>query len=128
MSKKGTVCDRLHCPHYVHPECFRPNKSICPKLENLEIQKGRLEVRLEKRSRMVLVGSQEICAAVGENPKEMVSLVNKHGLPAWKRKTHGTWRALPEDLKRWVRELRDMKLKRHEAVPYCTSPGVSVKQ
>ena len=52
-------------------------------------------------------GAKEICEAVGENPKEMVKLVEKHDLPAWKRDNRGSWRALPEDLERWIRHQRD---------------------
>jgi len=54
-----------------------------------------------------LKGAREICEAVGENPRHMHELVREHGLPAWKRDTKGTWRALPDDLRRWVRQQRD---------------------
>lgn len=54
-----------------------------------------------------LKGAREICDAVGENPKLMHDLVKDHGLPAWKRDPKGTWRALPDDLHRWMREQRD---------------------
>lgn len=47
-------------------------------------------------------GARAICEAVGENPKQIVRLVNELGLPAWRRAGSGSWRALPEDLKRWV--------------------------
>lgn len=57
-----------------------------------------------------LRGAKSICAAVGENPKDMASLVAKHGLPAWKRNNRGSWRALPEDLKRWLENIRDHNL------------------
>lgn len=57
-----------------------------------------------------LKGAREICEAVGENPKCMNELVTVHGLPAWKRGTNGTWRALPDDLRRWVREQRDRNI------------------
>ncbi|MBI9081405.1 MAG: DNA-binding protein [Pseudodesulfovibrio sp.] len=54
-----------------------------------------------------LKGARDICNAVGENPKNINDLVRGHGLPAWKRGPKGTWRALPEDLQRWIREQRD---------------------
>ncbi|WP_319469580.1 DNA-binding protein [uncultured Pseudodesulfovibrio sp.] len=57
-----------------------------------------------------LKGARNICEAVGENPKNMHELVKDYGLPAWKREIRGTWRALPDDLKRWLREQRDLHL------------------
>ncbi|WP_022662130.1 hypothetical protein [Paucidesulfovibrio longus] len=52
-------------------------------------------------------GAKAICSAVGENPKEIVRLVREKGLPAWKRENRGSWRALPEDLSRWMRDQRN---------------------
>lgn len=57
-----------------------------------------------------LKGAKEICEAVGENPKNIHELVKDHGLPAWKRGRRGTWRALPDDLRRWIREQRDRNI------------------
>ncbi|QGY39657.1 DNA-binding protein [Pseudodesulfovibrio cashew] len=57
-----------------------------------------------------LKGAREICDAVGENPKNIHDLVKEHGLPAWKRGAKGTWRALPDDLRRWIREQRDRNI------------------
>lgn len=57
-----------------------------------------------------LKGAKEICEAVGENPKNIHELVKNHGLPAWKRGVGGTWRALQEDLVRWIREQRDRNI------------------
>ncbi len=54
-----------------------------------------------------LKGAREICDAVGENPRRINELVRDRGLPAWKRDDKGIWRALPEDLHRWIREQRD---------------------
>ena len=54
-----------------------------------------------------LKGAREICEAVGENPRNITELVRFKGLPAWKREDKGSWRALPEDLQRWIREQRD---------------------
>jgi hypothetical protein len=64
-----------------------------------------------------LKGAKEICQAVGENPKNMHLLVREHGLPAWKRGVNGTWRALPEDLRAWMREQRDRHLRRPPLEP-----------
>ena len=52
-------------------------------------------------------GAKAICDAIGENPRELASLVNKWRLPAWRRHERGTWRALPEDLMLWLRHQRD---------------------
>lgn len=57
-----------------------------------------------------LKGARDICDAVGENPKNINELVKLHGLPAWKRETKGTWRALPDDLKQWLRDQRDRNI------------------
>ena len=58
-------------------------------------------------SDICLKGAKEICEAVGENPRNITELVRHKGLPAWKRDDKGSWRALPEDLQRWIREQRD---------------------
>tara|TARA_Y100001978_G_C23698661_1_gene439308 strand:- start:2796 stop:3032 length:237 start_codon:yes stop_codon:yes gene_type:complete len=57
-----------------------------------------------------LKGARDICDAVGENPKNIHELVKDHGLPAWKRGAKGTWRALPDDLRQWIREQRDRNI------------------
>ncbi|MEF2146188.1 MAG: DNA-binding protein [Desulfovibrionaceae bacterium] len=57
--------------------------------------------------RICIKGAKAICHAVGENPKEIVRLVREDGLPAWKRKDRGAWRALPEDLAEWMRKQRN---------------------
>ena len=57
-----------------------------------------------------LKGAKDICEAVGENPKNIHDLVKDHGLPVWKRGKRGTWRALPDDLRRWIREQRDRNI------------------
>lgn len=55
-------------------------------------------------------GARAICEAVGENPKQINHLVDVLGLPAWRRGGTGSWRALPEDLKRWILEQRNSHL------------------
>ncbi|QJB56164.1 helix-turn-helix domain-containing protein [Pseudodesulfovibrio sp. zrk46] len=57
-----------------------------------------------------LKGAQEICEAVGENPKCIHELVRDHGLPAWKRGPGGSWRALHEDLRKWIQDQRDRNI------------------
>jgi hypothetical protein len=55
-------------------------------------------------------GARAICEAVGENPKQITFLVAELGLPAWRRGGAGSWRALPEDLKRWMLHQRNSHL------------------
>ncbi|PKN06789.1 MAG: hypothetical protein CVU73_15480 [Deltaproteobacteria bacterium HGW-Deltaproteobacteria-8] len=55
-------------------------------------------------------GARAICEAVGENPKQINFLVAELGLPAWRRGGAGSWRALPEDLKRWMLQQRNSHL------------------
>lgn len=62
---------------------------------------------MERMSEICLKGAKDICEAVGENPRNITELVRDKGLPAWKRDDKGSWRALPEDLQRWIREQRD---------------------
>lgn len=57
-------------------------------------------------SEIVLVGAKEIGAAIGYGRNEIPRLVKKEGLPAWQEGRNGKWRALPEDLRAWVRERR----------------------
>lgn len=59
---------------------------------------------------LCICGSKAICAAVGENPREILRLVRDSGLPAWKRGGRGLWRALPRDLEAWLLIQRDQHL------------------
>lgn len=59
-------------------------------------------------TQVCLKGAKAICAAIGENPKEIMALVLEEGLPAWKRGGTGGWRALPDDLREWARGQRDI--------------------
>jgi hypothetical protein len=59
-----------------------------------------------------LIGAKEICACVGENPKQITDLVQNHNFPAWRRRGTGSWCAMPEDLKEWMRRQRDRYLTR----------------
>jgi hypothetical protein len=60
---------------------------------------------------MVIVyrGAKEICGAVGVPWKEISTYVKVHGLPAFKL-NGGHWVALPEDLKKWIENQRDIHL------------------
>lgn len=73
-------------------------------------------------SHLCLKGAKDICEAVGENPKHMMDLVRRYGLPAWKRDVNGTWRALPDDLHRWLREQRDLHINDFRFKPRGTEP------
>lgn len=55
---------------------------------------------------IVYRGAKEICAAIGEDYRQITVLVKEEGLPAWRRNGSGVWRALPEDLERWIVEQR----------------------
>lgn len=57
-----------------------------------------------------LKGAKQICEAIGESHKEIMHLVVEEGLPAWKRRGRGGWRALPDDLRDWVRKQRDRNI------------------
>jgi len=52
-------------------------------------------------------GAKAICEAVGENPRDILELVERQGLPAWRRSSNGSWRALPEDLHDWLKDMRN---------------------
>lgn len=71
-----------------------------------------------------LKGARDICDAVGENPKNIHELVKEHGLPAWKRGAKGTWRALPDDLRLWIREQRDRNIGHFLYGPGCAKGEV----
>lgn len=64
--------------------------------------------------RICYKGAKAICEAVGENPKEIVKLVDEHELPAWKRDGRGAWRALPEDLELWIKRQRDQSYQKRK--------------
>ncbi len=65
---------------------------------------------MEGNTGICIKGARAICEAVGENPKHIARLVSHMGLPAWKRDGSGSWRALPEDLKRWMLAQRNTHL------------------
>jgi hypothetical protein len=65
---------------------------------------------MDPHAGICLKGARAICDAVGENHKEIVRLVAELKLPAWRRRGTGSWRALPEDLKRWVLAQRNQHL------------------
>lgn len=52
-------------------------------------------------------GAKEICIAIGEDHKKLCTLVEKEGLPAFRRNGKGTWRALETDLVQWLEIQRD---------------------
>ena len=58
-----------------------------------------------------LKGAEEICAFVKEDHKFINDLVQKEGLPAWKREENGVWRALNIDLQNWMLFQRNKYLK-----------------
>lgn len=60
---------------------------------------------------IVLSGAKEIGAAAGVPWKQLAWYVREKGLPAWKIDGRGNWMALPDDLREWVRRMRDENLK-----------------
>ena len=65
---------------------------------------------------IVFRGAKEICAVIGEDYRAINRLVSDEGLPAWRRRSEGIWRALPDDLEKWVTRQRDK---------YITEPGAT---
>ena len=59
------------------------------------------------RTAYCIMGRVAICAAVGENWKHFLRLVKEEGLPAFRSRPSGQWKALPEDLRAWVQAQRD---------------------
>ncbi len=57
-------------------------------------------------------GRVAICEAVGENWKHFLRLVEQEGLPAFRSRPTGQWKALPADLMVWLRAQRDRCLAR----------------
>jgi len=58
-----------------------------------------------------LKGAEQICSFVKEDHKQIVQLIEKEGLPAWKRPGERTWRALNVDLYHWMLYQRNKYLK-----------------
>jgi len=52
-------------------------------------------------------GRVAICEAVGENWKHFLRLVEQEGLPAFRSRPTGQWKALPGDLLAWLKAQRD---------------------
>lgn len=71
----------------------------------------------DRKKKFLLRGAREICEAVGENPRNIKDLVEKEGLPAWKRSDNDKepWRAHPERLAKWAKE-QDEKYRSKNAV------------
>lgn len=61
-------------------------------------------------NQLAIKGAAAICAAVGQNRKDIGRLVNEKGLPAFKLDGKGNWIALPDDLAQWLRKERDRAL------------------
>lgn len=64
----------------------------------------------EQQTPLCLKGAKAICDAVNEDRKRITTLVEQHGLPAWRRNGSGGWMALPEDLRKWLCDQRDKHL------------------
>ena len=62
------------------------------------------------RVSLCLRGARQICEAVAESPRSILHLVRHEGLPAWRARPGGVWKALPEDLRDWLARQRDKSL------------------
>lgn len=69
------------------------------------------------RPSLCLRGAREICEAVAESPRSILHLVRDEGLPAWRARPGGVWKALPEDLRDWLASQRDHSLDRVGPAP-----------
>lgn len=67
-----------------------------------------------KASCLCILGREAICEAVGENWKSFLRLVEEEGLPAFRARPGGQWKALPEDLLAWLQGQRDRGLGKRE--------------
>ena len=65
------------------------------------------EPMTEYRNIVCFKSAEEIAQYVGEDPKRINHLVADEGMPAWKRKGIGPWRALNIDLDKWLVAQRD---------------------
>jgi len=64
----------------------------------------------DAKASLCLRGAREICEAVAESPRSILHLVRDEGLPAWRARPGGVWKALPEDLRDWLARQRDQSL------------------
>jgi hypothetical protein len=53
---------------------------------------------------LLITSAARIAREIGEGKNDIPRLVEKEGLPAWKKR--GKWRALPDELADWLREQR----------------------
>lgn len=57
---------------------------------------------MNKIATELIKGINDICSYVGEKRGDFHQLVDKEGLPAWRRHKDGTWRALASRLDAWL--------------------------
>jgi len=62
---------------------------------------------LPRERAFCIQGRAAICEAVGENWKHFLRLVEQEGLPAFRSRPTGQWKALPDDLLAWLEAQRD---------------------
>jgi hypothetical protein len=61
---------------------------------------------------IVISGAKEIGKAAGVSWQTLPWYVKNKGLPAWRIDGKGPYLALPDDLREWVRKMRDENLNR----------------
>lgn len=54
------------------------------------------------KNEIIIRGARKICEVVGKNRREIVKLVQREGLPAWREHGQGPWFARREDLEVWA--------------------------
>lgn len=54
---------------------------------------------------------EQICNYIGEHRNDFTDLVENRGLPAWRSKPRGTWKALKESLNTWLMKQEEIYLK-----------------
>ena len=60
---------------------------------------------------LCLTGGAAIGRAIGYSRTAIPALVEERGLPAWRDRGTGPWKATPEDLRDWLRRERDAYLR-----------------
>lgn len=65
-------------------------------------QKKSISIKFPPGKVNVLRGSEEIAIYIKEDKNAILGLVQREGLPAWKRNRAGPWRAITVDLDNWL--------------------------
>ena len=55
-------------------------------------------------SDLLIKGAAAIAKAIGESREAIPDLVEKEGLPAWRKNDRGPWKARPSSLDKWLED------------------------